>query len=163
MDALPRLFVAYVPGLDARRVDARRTPFLHELSASFPPIGMRTLPTTELLPTLITGVYPHQHGIWQLQLKPEARAMPSPRWTDRLPDWCSTTLQCVRQFADSSYDLATMPARRRRTFELARFKYTRRERDGSVLERIGPCPTLFGILGESSRYVVTKSFEALAS
>lgn len=163
MDALPRLFVAYVPGLDARRVDARRTPFLHDLCRWFPPVALRTLPTTELLPTLITGVYPHQHGIWQVSLKPEARTMPPPRWADRLPDWCSTTVQCVRQFTDSTYDLATVPARRLRQFELARFKYTRREKDGRVLEQIGPCPTLFGILGERSRYLFTKSFEALPS
>lgn len=163
MEPLPRLFVAYVPGLDARRVDARRTPFLHDLCRSFPRVALRTLPTTELLPTLITGVYPHQHGIWQLSLKPEARGMPPRRWTDRLPDWCSTTFQCVRQFTDSSYDLATVPARRLRQFELARFKYTRREKDGRVLEQIGPCPTLFGILGERSRYLFTKSFEALPS
>ena len=163
VESLPRLFVAYVPGLDARRVDAQRTPFLHDLSRSFPRVALRTLPTTELLPTLITGVYPHQHGIWQVSLKPEVRAMPPPRWADHLPDWCSTTLQCVRQFTDSSYDLATVPARRLRQFELARFKYTRRERDGRVLEQIGPCPTLFGILGERSRYLFTKSFEALPS
>ena len=162
MDVLPRLFVAYVPGLDARRVDARRTPFLHQLSRAFPPVSLRTLPTTELLPTLITGVYPHRHGIWQVRLKPEERGMPPSRWTDGLPDWCSTTLQCVRQFADSGYDLAAVPARRRRQFELTRFKYTRRERDGGVLEKIGPCPTLFGILGDRSRYLFTKSFEALA-
>jgi predicted AlkP superfamily pyrophosphatase or phosphodiesterase len=138
-------------------------PFLHELSQGFPPVALRTLPTTELLPTLITGVYPHEHGVWQVRLRPEARTMPPPRWADRLPDWCSTTLQCVRQFTDSSYDLATVPARRLRHFELARFKYTRRERDGRVLDQIGPCPTLFGILGERSRYLFTKSFEALAA
>ena len=163
MDAQPRLFVAYVPGLDARRLDARRTPFLHELIASFPPIGLRTLPTTELLPTLITGVYPHEHGIWQVRLKPEARATPPRRWADLLPDLFSTTLQCFHQFTDSSYDLAAVPARRRRDFDLARFKYTRRERDGRVMEKIGASETLFGILGERSRYCFTKRFESLAS
>jgi predicted AlkP superfamily pyrophosphatase or phosphodiesterase len=163
MDAQPRLFVAYVPGLDARRLDAQRTPFLHELRASFPPIALRTLPTTELLPTLITGVHPHEHGIWQVRLKPEARSMPPPRWSDRLPDVFSTTLQCLRQFTDLSYDLAAVPARRRRDFDLARFKYTRRERDGRVMETIGASESLFGILGERSRYRFTKRFGALAT
>lgn len=163
MDALPRLFVAYVPGLDTRRLEARRTPFLHDLSRSFPPVALRTLPTTELLPTLVTGVYPHEHGIWQVRLKPEARALPPPRWTDRLPDMLSTTFQCLHQLTDLSYDLAAVPARRRRDFDLARFKYTRREQDGRVMERIGASQTLFGMLGERARYCFTKRFGSLAS
>ena len=163
MEGQRRLFVAYVPGLDSRRLDARRTPFLHEITASFPPVALRTLPTTELLPTLVTGVYPHEHGIWQVRLKPEARTMVPSRWTDHLPDLLTTTLQCFRQLTDLSYDLAAVPARRRRDFDLTRFKYTRRERDGRVMERIGNAETLFGVLGERSRYCFTKSFPSLST
>ena len=163
MDAQPRLFVAYIPGLDARRLDARRTPFLHELRASFPPISLRTLPSTELLPTLITGVYPHEHGIWQVRLKPEARAMPPLTWADRLPDAVSTTFQCLHQLTDLSYDLAAVPARRRRHFELTRFKYTRRERDSRVMQKVGASESLFGMLGERARYRFTKHFGSLPS
>lgn len=156
-----RLFVAYIPGLDARRIDERRTPYLAELRGSYPLATLRTLPTTELLPTLITGVLPHEHGIWQVRLRPEARAGLPPRLADRLPDVVSTTLQCVRQLADRSYDLAAVPSRRRRRFELHRFKYTRRERDGAVMARIGATVSLFGILAGRSRYLFTRRFESL--
>lgn len=154
------LFVAYVPGLDARRVDGERTPFLRELHAQFPPVALRTLPSTELLPTLLTGVPPHEHGIWQVRLRPDAWTQ-RPRLIDQLPEFVGTTLQCLRQLTDHGYDLAAVRPRRRRQFELLRFKYTRRERDGGVMERIGASPSLFGILGERGRYLFTRSFDAL--
>lgn len=159
-DAFAPLFVAYVPGLDARRVDGERTPFLHDLRAQFPPVALRTLPSTELLPTLLTGVAPHEHGIWQVRLRPDAWTQ-RPRAIDRLPEIVGTTLQCLRQLTDHGYDLAAVPPRRRRQFELLRFKYTRRERDGRVMETIGASPSLFGLLGERGRYRFTRSFAAL--
>jgi hypothetical protein len=153
------LFVAYVPGLDARRIDRERTPFLRDLRAKFPPVGLRTLPSTELLPTLLTGVPPHQHGIWQVRLRPDAWTR-RPRLIDRLPEILGTTLQCLRQLTDHGYDLAAVPPRRRRQFELLRFKYTRRERDGAVMGTIGASPSLLGLLGERGRYLFTRSFSA---
>jgi len=160
-DRQARLFVCYIPGLDARRVTAGHTPFLHELRGSSPTVSIATLPNTELLPTLITGVWPHEHGIWQVSLTPEARAARPPQPVDRLPDLFTTTLQCLRQLVDSSYDLAAVPSRRRRRFDLHRFKYTRRERDGGVMARIGGRSTLFGMLPGESRYLFTKRFESL--
>jgi hypothetical protein len=156
------LFVAYVPGLDARRIRAATTPCLHALRSSFPTVTLRTLPSVELLPTLVTGVPPQEHGIWQVRLRPEARAMPAPSLADRLPDVIGTTLQCVRQFVDSGYDLGAVPPRRRRMFELQRFKYTRREHDRRAMDTIGASRSLFGLLGDRARYVFTKSFAALA-
>ncbi|MBI1796196.1 MAG: alkaline phosphatase family protein [Candidatus Eisenbacteria bacterium] len=150
-----------MPGLDARRIDAATTPHVHALRASFPTVALRTLPTTELLPTLLTGVPPEAHGIWQVRLKSEARAMPEPRLVDRLPPVVGTTLQCLRQFADHGYDLAAVPPRRRRMFDLRRFKYTRREHDGRVMERIGASESLFGLLGQRSRYRFTRRFAEL--
>lgn len=161
MDDRAPLFVAYIPGLDARRIDATTTPALHAMRAEFPTVRLRTLPSVELLPTLVTGVAPHAHGIWQVRLKPEARAMPPPALADRVPAVVGTTLQCVRQFFDSGYDLAAVPPRRRRQFELLRFKYTRREHDGRVMTTIGASPSLFGMLGDRSRYLFTKRFESL--
>jgi hypothetical protein len=155
------IFTCYVPGLDARWISREHTPYLRDLSLTYPRVSITTLPNTELLPTLITGVYPHQHSVWQVRLKPEARAMPAPRLSDHLPAVLSTTLQCLRQFADSSYDLAAVPARRRRFFEQHRFKYTRRQHSDAPLARFGDNDSLFGLLGSKSHYHFTKDFGAL--
>ena len=86
-----KLFICYLPGLDFRRVTTQRTPYISNLVTSYPLVKISTLPSTELLPTLITGVYPHEHGIWQVRLKPEARSLRKKRVVDRIPDIFSTT------------------------------------------------------------------------
>ena len=159
--SLPGLFVCCVHGLDARRVEATHMPFLTRLRETCPNTSIHTLPSSELLTTLITGVYPNEHGVWQVRLKPEGRVRRAPGLLDRLPDSVSTTLQGFRQIVEPTFDLALVPARRRRDFEMHRFKYFRRERDHSVVERIGSYPSLFGILGGRSRFHFVKSFGAL--
>jgi hypothetical protein len=158
---LPGLFVCCVHGLDARRLDPATTPFLSGLRADCPTTMMRTLPSSELLTTLLTGVYPSEHGVWQVRLKPEGRLRRPQRLLDRLPDAVSTTIQGFRQIFEPTFDLALVPARRRRDFEMHRFKYFRRERDHSVVERIGDYDSLFGVLGERSRFHFVKSFGGL--
>lgn len=158
-----KLLVCYIPGLDFRRVTPANSPYLHHALSSYPSVRLNTLPSTELLPTLLTGVYPHEHGVWQVELKPEARSSPPRRVQDRVPDVLMTTLQCFRQLFDSSYDLAAIPNRRRRFFQQHRFKYTRRERSGEVLARIGSYDSIFGILRHEARYLFTKDFRSLDS
>lgn len=156
-----RLFVCYVPGLDRRLVGPAATPFVHRSFAAYPSANIATLPSTELLPTLISGVYPHEHGVWQVKLLPQARGGAERRPLDRLPDLLTTSAQCIRLFFDPSFDLAAIPPRRRRQFEQYRFKYTRRQSAAEEIERIGRFDSLFGILGRDSRYRFTKSFKAL--
>ena len=159
----PPLFVLYVPALDRRRVSAEHTPFVCDLLGRFPEVELRTLPTTELLPTMITGVLPHQHHVWQVSLDPNRRTTPLDRVLDRLPDFVTTTAQCVRQALDSSYDLAAIPRWRRRQFVLHRMKYTRRVADGlGVLANIGGFPSLFALV-EGSQYHFAKTFDEAAA
>jgi hypothetical protein len=66
------------------------TPFLISLLERFPSSRLRTHPTTELFPTLISGVDPHQHLIWQVSLKEDAWTS---SWLDGIPDWMTTTAQ----------------------------------------------------------------------
>jgi hypothetical protein len=155
------LFLCCVHGLDARRIDPGVTPVLARLMAERPCVEIHTLPSTELLTTILTGVYPSEHGVWQVRLRPQARARPSSRLLDRLPDAVSTTLQGFRQIVEPTFDLALVPARRRRDFELHRFKYVRRERDRRVIDRIGGHPSLFGLLGARARFHFAKHFRAL--
>jgi hypothetical protein len=158
--AVPPIFVFYVPGLDRRRVTATETPFLHSLLKRFPSVRLRTHPTTELFPTLIAGVDPHQHEIWQVRLNEKEKAGIT-GWRDQLPDWLTSTGQCIVHVWDSSYDLPAIPWRRRRRLVLHRLKYTRRGKDPNVLATLGGYTTLFGILGERSRYRISTKFRAI--
>jgi hypothetical protein len=156
----PRIFVLYVPGLDRRRLQEKDAPFLASILERYPSVGLHTHPTTELFPTLIAGVDPHQHEIWQVSLNEEAEAR-SPVWLDRVPDWITTTAQCVRHVWDTSYDLPAIPWKRRRRLRIHRLKYTRRAKDAEVLKSLGGYTTLFGILGERSRYRLTTKFRSI--
>lgn len=158
---LERLFVCYFHGLDERRLDPDRTPFLHRLRARCPSVALHTLPSTELLTTIITGVWPSEHGVWQVKIKSEARTPNPVSWRDRLPDAVSTTLQGLRQVFDPTFDLAAVPERRRRRFEMHRFKYLARERNRAVVERIGTYDSVFGILKGRSRFHFAKRFGPL--
>lgn len=155
------VLVCYAPGLDARRLDERHTPYLAGLLGAGQTLGIRTLPCTELVPTLVSGTLPHQHRVWQVSLRAEALNEQAAGFRDYLPDILVSTLQCFWHLLDRSYDLAVIPWRRRRRFELHRFKYTRRaDSPASMLEFAG-YPSIFGLLGARSRYLFTKDFAAL--
>jgi predicted AlkP superfamily pyrophosphatase or phosphodiesterase len=158
---IARLFVCYVPGLDDRRITAERTPHLDRLRASHPRVGITTLPGAYLLPTLVSGVYPHEHRVWQVSLRMDARLADRPRLTDDLPDVVTTTLQCLRLLVDRSYDVATIPPRRRRQFDFHRFHGGRRPHDERALERMGNYRTVFGILAADARYRFAPRLESL--
>lgn len=156
-----RLFVCYLPALDRRRVSAGLTPFVHRLLTDYPSVGLRTQPTTELFPTLITGTNPDTHQIWQVSLKGRISEAWADRLLDCLPSWLTTTYQCVRHSLDPAYDLPAIPRRRRRHFNLHRIKYTRRSIAPDVLKDIGGVPSLFGLLGDEARYRIATDFKEI--
>ena len=78
---------------------------------------------------------------------------------DFLPDLLTTTLQCIRQLLDSSYDLATIPTHRRRDFNLHRLKYTRRASGQQIVRTIGGIPTIFDLLKSNARYIFCRDFD----
>lgn len=155
-----RLFVCYVPGLDARRITAGRTPFVEELRTSCPTVALETFPGGDLLPTIVTGVYPNEHRLWHVSLRPEAR-IPRRRISDLVPAVVSSTLQALVHLADRTYEFPAMPARRRRQFNSHRLEYAARERDARAMERMGEFPTVFGILAGDSRYLFTRQLGSL--
>jgi hypothetical protein len=142
-------------------VDGRRTPYLNDLRQQFPVTGLRTLPCTELVPTLISGTLPHQHRVWQVSLRPEFRDGAAPGLFGLAPDGAVSVVQLVRHFFDRTYDLAVIPWRRRRRFHLHRFKYTRRSASADELQEFAGFRTVFGLLGEQARYEFTKDFDSL--
>ena len=158
-----RLFVCYVPGLDRRRLDPAVTPNVCALLADRPSVVLDTLPSTELLPTMITGVCPGEHGIWQVS---HNDAAPARHWLDALPDGLTRAGQCMANFLRPKMELAAVPLSRRRRFHLHRFKYSRRAdpaHAAACLARFNGYDSVFGVLGEGgSRYHFGKCFQDLA-
>ncbi len=156
-----RVLVCYVPGLDSRRISDEATPAIAELISQYSCIEIFTIPSTELVPTLLSGVYPHQNQIWQVSIDARRDSTTRQRMIDILPDLVTTTAQCVRQKLDPDFDLAAIPPRRRREFTQHRFKYTRRAASPAIMAEFNGYKTLFGLLGKESRYRFTYRFDAL--
>ncbi len=161
--AARRLFVCYVPGLDRRRLDPRITPFLCDLLSEFPAVTLETLPTTELMATLLTGAWPHEHGFWQVSLRRDVPRGPWVRLLERVPDLVTTTAQCLVHLVTRRVDLAAIPWRRRRHFQLHRFEYERCGRGDLRVGAESPMPGLFDLLGERATYRFTDRFEHIPS
>lgn len=152
-----RLCIFYVPGLDRRSIHPGDAPHVHRLLAEHPSLTIQTQPTTELFPTLVTGVGPDQHEIWNVSLRPDADEQPR-RWYDRLPDALTTTVQCLRHLLDPGFELPAVPPRRRRRFDLHRLKFDFRIGRPDLVRSIGGVPSIFGLLPDESRYLVIKRF-----
>ena len=134
-------------------------PYLARLLAAYPSVRFRAQPTTDQMATLLTGTYPHQHGLWGPKLKLDRTRAASQRAVDLLPDLVTTTAQCVWHVLRHPMDLATMPPHRRRRFEWLRFN-VKEIRDASrVLGPVNGLPSLFTVLGEGNgRFVYHDDF-----
>ena len=160
----PKLLVLYVPSLDRRLIERETAPYLSRCLRRCPPIELETHPSVELLPTLVTGVWPHQHRMWQVRLKPDSKATVTNRMIDLLPDRWTTAWQCVRHRFNRDYDLPTIEPRRRRRFELHRIKVQRRFGGGDTasLHQDG-VQSLFSLLKGQSLYRTIFSFADIPS
>ncbi|MEE8488334.1 MAG: alkaline phosphatase family protein [Gemmatimonadota bacterium] len=163
MHSQRRVIVCYIPGLDTRRITADLTPEIAAMIDRYSSIEMSTLPSTDLVPTFMTGVYPHQHHSWQVSLNEHRDRTPIQRLIDVLPDLATTTVQCVRQKFNPEYDLATMPPRRRRELTQHRSKYIRRVKSHESLDKIEGYDSLLGLLEPDSHYGFIRSFDDLES
>jgi len=179
-----KIFVCYIPGMDLRGINAVQTPFMAGLFKSYPNVRIKSFPNTDLMPTLLTGVYPHEHGMWQVRLKSETPSSRRIR-SNWIPDILTSTYQGLVHLFNHSFDLATIPDRRLRHFEILRFKQTRhyfpslnelfarmlygkdvdqyksQEWNPHFLE-IGSIKTIFSIVGkENSRFVFNRKISKL--
>jgi hypothetical protein len=158
-----KLLVCYIPGLDKRRISDAVTPTILNLISEYSPVEIRTIPDTELVPTLLSGVYPHQNKIWQVSVDARRDPTVTQRMIDMLPNLITTTAQCIRQKFDPDFDLAAIPPRRRREFTQHCFKYTRRVATPEIMREFNGHKTLFGVLDEDARYRFTHRFDKLDS
>jgi hypothetical protein len=141
------LFVCYISGMDTRRLTPAATPYISNLLDTCPVTFFVNLPSNELFPTLVTGVSPNVHGVWGVQYVENPPDSVAGRILDALPDFLTTSYQCVRHFMDNAYDLAAIPPRRRRHFRFTRTKYKRRNKRPEALFNIGGIPTVMDVAG----------------
>ena len=141
-----RILVCLIRGLDRRRIGELTTPYINDLLKSFPSVRINTIPTPELLQTLFTGQYPHEHGMWEVKLKSDLSSFIKDKAIDTFPDFLTTTFQCLLHLATKSFDLAAVPPWRRRRFELSRYKNSPVPLEG--LFRVHKVHSIFDIIGE---------------
>lgn len=153
-----KLLLCYISGLDLRRINPKTTPFIAESMDIFPWVSIKNLPSNDLLPTILTGTYPTEHSMWGVRLKSNSTSSFTSKLIDQLPDFVTTTTQCLIHFITNSFDLAAIPPRRRRQFELKRTKYVRRKKLTEALLRIGGVETCLSIVGNGkSRYIFSNA------
>jgi hypothetical protein len=145
------IVVCYVTGLDRRLLSHQVTPTIHAMLAEYPSAAMVGFPNTELGSTIMSGAFPHAHGLWQVALDPDPHSGPLAALADRLPDLLTTTVQCAVHLVQRDFDLPAVPYRRRRRFRQTRFRYHTRSGDALTIKtgfphRIGKSPTLFSSL-----------------
>jgi hypothetical protein len=157
------LVVCYISGMDVRRLTPDTTPFLAQLLEVCPHTNFVNLPSNELFPTLVTGVSPDEHGVWGVQYEANPPATVIARLADALPDFLTTSTQCIRHFMDNTYDLAAIPPRRRRHLKFTRTKYRRRQKRPEALYNIGGIPTVMDVVGrDRSEYSFSCSGDPVA-
>lgn len=145
--------MCYVPAFDVRELAT--CPYVTQLLGAYPSVRFRTQPSTDQLATMLTGTWPHQHGLWGPRLKAEWRTRtPLQRAVDLLPDVAGTTAQGVAHLVCGPIDLATMPPRRRRRFDWLRFNFKHARDVGKVVRPINGLPSVFTVVGaDRGRFV----------
>ena len=122
---------------------------------------MSTIPSTDVVPVLLSGVYPHQNRIWQVSIDEQRERTMTQRLVDMLPDLVTTTAQCVRHKFDKNFDLAGIPPRRLREFTQHRLPETKRAASPEIMAEFNGYESLLSLLGEDSKYSFTLRFDAL--
>ncbi len=162
MPKIDRLFICCISALDFRRINPERTPFLSKSLSLYPWARINTFPEVDLEPTAFTGVYPHQHGMWQVRLKNYHDFSLLQRIIDNIPDIITTTVQCLIHLFTGSFDLAAVPYWRRRRFEINKTKYMIRNVTNFL--RFNGIETIFSYVGEKeSNLIFNGKFDELFS
>jgi len=156
---IDRLMILYIPALDQSRIDQKHTPYIDSLSENYPCTRINNIPEVNLVPSLMTGLYPHEHKMWQVRLKSDS-GFDASSALDYLPDIVTTTSQCFIHMFTGSYDLASIPYWRRRRLEIFKTKYFEKELKSHL--KINGFDTFFNIVGESNcNYVFEADLDKL--
>jgi len=143
---IDRLMILYIDTLDRKKVNNKFAPYLYSLSEKYPMLTINTMPEIDLMPTVWTGCYPHEHGLWQLRLKKDLNLNTTKPW-DYLPDIILTTFQCFIHLFTGKFDLVSVPYWRRRRFDIVKTRYMRRDLKNHL--KFNETNSIFNIIGES--------------
>ncbi len=144
---IDKLMVFYATALDLRRLDHANTPYMTGLIDKYPWTRINTFPEVDLIPSLYTGLYPHEHEIWQVRLKSDIN-LDNKAPYEYLPDIATTTAQCFAHMVTGSYDLASIPPWRRKRFEIFKTKYMKQ--DLKHYQKLNDHDTFLGMIGEDN-------------
>jgi len=145
---MDKLVFCLIPGIDLRRIGPDQTPYIAELRSSQPWVTVTTLPSPEHLSTIVTGMKPHRHQIWQTRLKETYGRSLSQRVVDTLPDFMTTTAQAVIHQVLGCCDVPTIPPWRRRAFDFRRLKFRGRANTGDLLAQLDGVKSIVDVFGE---------------
>jgi hypothetical protein len=159
------IFVCYIPGLDLRHVTLENTPNVVGLIDSFSSAKLKGYACSELLPSILTGTYPSDHGKYQVSIKEDMRNCTDKRLIDYFPDMLTTASQCFISLLNRRIELPGIPPRRRRILDLTtRFKFYTRSHGINVMMNINGLETIFDVIGVGqgqSSYKFTMEFKNL--
>ena len=157
-----KLLVCYTDGMDLRRIDRTNAPFVFDKLKSKPCVRITSPPSSDSLPTLLTGVYPSEHGIFGVRLKANTTRSRITKIIDQLPDILTTTTQCIFQAISGSYDLPVIPPKRRRRFEILRTQQDKKYRKTENLLQFGGLESCLGAVGiERCHYLYSRTSNPL--
>lgn len=141
-----RFMICHISALDSRRINKKHTPFLADSFNGYPSVTIETIPEVDLDPTIMTGVYPHTHKMWQVRLKDASGPGFGPTLTDGVPEVLTSTFQCLVHLFTGSFDLAGVPSWRRRRFEISKTRFMKRSVRGFL--RLNGIDTYLNVVGE---------------
>ena len=140
-----RLLICFISAMDLRRINPGNAPYMAGLFEAYPWVRTRTIPEVDLDPTILTGVYPHEHGM-QVKLISNSNLFLKQTLADKVPDMITTTFQCIAHLLTGSFNLAAVPHWRRRRFEIKKTRYMQRN-VGEFL-RFNGAETIFSLIGQ---------------
>jgi len=153
-----KVLLCYIDGFDIRSVNASNTPFISDALKTYPYVQISSPPSADSVPTLLTGTYPHEHGMWGVRLDTDIAISSLDKIADRLPDFFTTMVQCIAHMFNETTDLPTIPPRRRRYFKAFRTQHNTKYHNAANLLNIGGRCTCFGVIGENnSSYLFSKT------
>jgi len=154
-----KTLLCFIDGFDFNRINPENTPFLSRSLSKYPYVRITSQPTTDHLPTILTGKHLHEHKICDVILKTNSRKTNViKRLFQLLPDSVTTTLQCFLYLISNSCDLPRIPPKRRNQFHIVRAKSYRYKNNFNALLKINNIDTIFNIIGkEKCRYFHTTS------
>lgn len=139
-----KVLLCYIDGLDVRSINKSNFPFLYDAIKSYPFASIKSPPTADALPILLTGTSPHENRMWGVRLNSDSYI---PSIIDKIPDNITTTVQCMAQIFTGSFDLPTVPPKRRRCFEVLRTQHNKNYKKTENLLNIGGSISCLGVLG----------------